>query len=151
MGEIVNRTAEVAAAWQRQVVWIRMNVGYIKAELAYLAARKHEVSDIEALVGAFGPTFTRFCEEELEAFVLARRAEDDPASRAALAAQLRCLREGFRPWIQQYHELVEKTTEVAPGSLRLSLLLGCGAEVHSAYGSFISIIDEYIRDARLRE
>ena len=146
MGKIVNRTSEVAAEWQRQVVWLRMNIAYIKAELPHLVEIKDDPTDIEPLLAAFEAPFARFCDAELDVFVLARRAEVDSASRAALVAQLGHLREVFRPWVQEYHELVLKTREVAHGSTKEILLNGCGAEIHRSHGAFITIVNNYVAE-----
>ncbi len=149
MGKIVNRTSEVAAEWQRQVVWVRMNIAYIKAELPHLAAMKDDPTDIEHLLGAFGALFARFCDAELDVFVLARRAEIDAASKAALVTQLGHLREVFSPWVQEYHELVLKTREVARGSLKEILLNGCGAEIHRSHGAFITVVNNYVAELQI--
>ena len=123
-----------------------MNIAYIKAELAHLVEMKEDATDIEPLLAAFGAPFARFCDTELAVFVLARRAEVDAASRAALVAQLGHLREVFRPWVQEYHELVLKTSEVAPGSLKEILLTGCGAEIHRAHGAFMTVVNNYVAE-----
>ncbi len=146
MGKIVNRTLEVASEWQRQIVWLRMNIAYIKAELPHLAEVKDDPTDIEPVLAAFGAPYARFCDAEFDVFVLARRAEGDVASRAALVARLGHLCEVFRAWVQEYHELVLKAREVACGSLKEILLNGCGAEIHRSHGAFITIVDNYVAE-----
>ena len=146
MGKIVNRTSGVAADWQRQVVWLRINIAYIKAELPYLAEMNNDPKDIELLLAAFEEPFTRLCDVELGVFVLARLAEVDTASRAELIVQLDRLRKVFHLWVQKYHELVMKVREEAQGSLKESLLNGCGAEILRAHNAFVTIISNYVAE-----
>ena len=106
---------------------------------------------MEQLVRSFGPSFGRFCEEELGVFVSARRAEVEPASTDGLVEALGCLRESFRTWVDEYHGVVEKTQASGPHGLALSLLLGCGAEVHQAHGAFRKAIGDYITEIETKQ
>ena len=144
MGEIVNRTSEVAAQWQRHVVWIRMNVAYIQAELPALSGLGHDVSDIEALFASFVSVFEQFCWNELDVFVAARTSETGDADEPTLIAALRHMRESFVPWLREYHAVVEKTQAAGEPSLPLVLLHGCGAELFGAHNRFTEVIDAYV-------
>ena len=144
MGDTVNRTHAVAGEWQKHVVWIRMNVAYIKAELPVLSACGHDVSDIEALLISFEPVFDQFCQSEFDVFVAARASEDDDSDNETLIASLRTMREPFRPWLVEYHGIVEKTKAAGAHSLSLVLLLGCGSELMIAHAGFVEVIDGYL-------
>jgi hypothetical protein len=148
MGEVVNRTWEIAAAWQREVVWMRMNVAYIAAELPHLVAEQHDVADIEPLMAAFDSAFAAFCADEHHVFILARRTEVDGACRSKLVARLQHLRDSFRRWAEAYHEVVQKRRTAAHDGLSLSLLMGCGAELHRSHGAFRNVVDGYIEELR---
>ena len=144
MGETVNRTAAVAAEWQRHVVWIRMNVAYIKAELPGVSELGHDVSDIEALLASFEPVFEQFCRNELDVFVAARASETGDAETPTLIAALRHMRDSFRAWLNEYHAVVEKTQAAGEPSLPCVLLHGCGAELLNAQSRFADVIDAYV-------
>ena len=143
VGEIVNRTWDAAAKWQTQVVWIRMNVGYIKAELPYLAGNGENVDDVERLVRDFEPAFTLFCGEEMAVFVAARNLEAEMISRDDFVAKLRALRSSFKPWLETYHAAVEARRAADDHSLGIGLLLGCGSELHSARRRFADAVEAY--------
>ena len=146
MGDIVNRTARVAAAWEQYVVWMRANVAYIEAELPCLADIGHDVSDVEALVAAFGSVFEGFCRDEYAAFVAARESEVSDSAKQMLIAALDSMRECFRPWLDEYHGVVEKTRAAGEPSLPLVLLQGCGAELMKAQAGLAEVIDAYLRE-----
>lgn len=144
MGDIVNRTFEVAGEWAKHVVWIRMNVAFIRAELPHVSGAGHDVSDIEALVTSFESVFEQFCRNEFDIFVAARAAETDDSQREALVTSLRRTRGSFHSWLQEYHGLVEKTGEAGEPALPLMLLMGCGAELLKAHTCFVDVIDAYL-------
>ena len=146
MGDMVNRTSEVAAEWQRHVVWIRMNVAYIKAELPALSAFGHDVSDIEALVTSFESAFEQFCRSELDVFVAARASEVSDAEKQTLTGNLHRTREPFRSWLREYHGVVEQQRAAGPPGLPLVLLQSCGSELFKAYKCFVDVIDGYVRE-----
>lgn len=148
MGDIVNRTHAVAGEWQRQVVWVRMNVAFIQAELPVLRERGHDTSAIEALLASFEPVFEQFCHGEFGVFSAARIAENENEGNAVLIAGLSSLRETFRPWVLEYDRIVEKTRTTDPQSLPLVLLEGCGAEVLLAHAGFVRVVDGYLDELR---
>lgn len=147
MGEIVNRTWDAAARWQREVVWMRMNVGYIKAEVPYLRGDGAEVADIEQLVREFEPTFTLFCDEEMGVFVAARRVEASLLSRDDFVVKLRALANSFQPWLEKFHAVVQAHRAANDGGLPLALLHGCGSELINAQRRFAETIEDYARTA----
>ena len=144
MGEIVNRTAGVAGEWQRHVVWVRMNVAYIKAELPYLLKFGHDVSDIEVLLASFEPVFEQFCRNEFDVFVAARASEESDSEKRTLISSLQRTRGSFVSWLREYHGLVEKTRAAGEPSLLLTLLQGCGAELLKGHKRFVDVIDAYV-------
>ena len=97
MGEMVNRIFEVAARWQRDVVWIRMNVCYMKAELAYLSKRSQDVSDLRRLLESFDLSFEQFCQHESAVFVISRLLETEEARRSGLSWEVRARRSARDP------------------------------------------------------
>jgi len=145
--EAVNRTSDLAASWQRHVVWIRVNVGFIKAELAHLSASGHDTSDIQALLDSFDRTFERFGENELEVFVAARLSETEEKS--DLVDRLVTMGDSFLPWLQECHNLIEAMANeaVEPG-LPLALLRVCAAELLNGHMEFMNIVDAYIDELR---
>ena len=146
MGDIVNRTACVAAAWEQHAVWIRMNVAFIKAELPHLSDSGHDVSDIEALLAVFESVFERFCRNEFAVFVAARASEVSDSEKQTLIAALGRTRESFRSWLHEYHGVVEKTRAAGEPGLPLVLLQGCGAELMKAQMCFAGVVDAYLRE-----
>ena len=146
VGNIVNRTSDVAGEWEKHVVWIRMNVAYITAELPDLSASGHDVSDLEALLTSFESVFEQFCRSELDVFVAARASEVSDSERLTLIGNLRRTRESFRSWLQEYHGIVEKTRAAGPPDLPLILLLACGSELMKAQNRFADVIDAYVRE-----
>ncbi|MFC1806664.1 hypothetical protein ACFL09_06780 [Planctomycetota bacterium] len=151
MGDIVNRTSEVAGEWQRHVVWVRMNVAFIRAELPDVSGAGHDVSDIEALVASFESVFEQFCRNEFGVFVAARAAETDDSQREALVTSLRRTRGSFRSWLRDYNGIVEKTKAEAagrPAGLPLVLLLCCGGELLTGHNRFVDVIDAYLDEIR---
>ena len=146
MGDIVNRTSGVAAEWQQHVVWIRMNVAFITAELPHLSASGHDVSDIEALLTSFESVFEQFCRSELDVFVAARASEVSDSERLTLIGNLRRTRESFRSWLREYHGIVEKTKAAGPPGLPLVLLLSCGGELLTGHNRFVDVIDAYLSE-----
>lgn len=150
MKNIVKRTFEAGMAWQQGVVWMRINVAYIKAELPYAAKGGDPAADIEEVAAAFGPAYAKFCDEEFRLFVLARQVAAQAAPLSRFIDQLLILRESFRPWTLQYHEAVQKrrADNKAQMSLVYSLLLCCGGEIHQAHTAFINAIDDYARQLK---
>lgn len=146
MGDIVNRTSEVAAEWARHVVWIRMNVAYIQAELVHLSASGHDVSDLEALLASFAPAFEEFCRGELDVFVAARVSEVSDSGRQTLIGHLRRIRESFRPWLHEYDAAVQERRAAGEPDSPLVLLQCCGGELLSAHSRFCDVIDAYLRE-----
>jgi hypothetical protein len=146
MGQIVNRTWDVAVEWQRYVVWIRINVGYILAELPGVAALGYEVGDIQALLASFDVAFAKFCESEREVYVAARASEVSDAEKPTLIAALRRARGAFAPWLQEYHATVEKTQASSESTLPAVLLTGCGAELFKSQKALTDVIDAYVHE-----
>jgi hypothetical protein len=146
MGQIVNRTWDVAAEWQRYVVWIRMNVGYIQAELPGVAALGHEGGDIQALLASFDLAFARFCEIERDVYVSARASEVGDDERPTLIAALRRARGAFVSWLQEYHATVEKTQASIESPLPAVLLTSCGAELFKGQKALTDVIDAYVHE-----
>ena len=146
MSEIVNRTAEVAAQWHQHLVWIRINVAYIKAELPHLLASGHEVSDIEDLLASFASVFEHFCGSEFDLFVAARASEVNDSEKQALIGKLHRTRESFRAWLHDYHGVVQRRRAAGEPSLPLVLLQGCGAELLKAHRCFVEIIEAYVHE-----
>ena len=146
MGEMVNRIFDVASQWQRQIIWIRINVGYIRAELGYLSASGHDVSNIQALLDSFDSTFEQFCRNELGVFVAARLSETDQKE-TNTPGQLRQLRESFSSWLDDYNDVVEAMEKKAADSHGpLVLLHGCGGELLNAHSRFVKVIDQYLEE-----
>ncbi len=149
MGEAVNRTSALAASWQRHVVWIRVNVGFIKAELAHLLASGHDTSNIQGLLDSFDSTFERFCRNELEVFVAARLSETEETKTSYLADRLAHMGESFLPWLEEYNDLVEAMASKAGDvGLPLVLLRSCGAELLIGHSKFVDIVDAYVEEIR---
>jgi hypothetical protein len=146
MGDIVNRTAGVAARWEQHVVWIRMNVAFITAELPHLRESGHDVSDIEALLASFEPVFEQFCRNEFDVFLAARASEVSEPEKQTLIDSLRRTRESFRSWLHEYHGIVEKTRAAGPPALPLVLLQGCGAELLGGHKRFADVVDAYVSE-----
>ena len=143
MGEIVNRTADFAAEWQRHIIWIRINLGYIMAELPHLSKSGEDVSDIKALVVSFDSAFEQFYRDEQEIFTTARRAEIDDEGKSKLVNRLRGLKETLNPCISAYNDVVEERKIDKPSSLAMMLLTSCGAELMGAYFQFVGVVDAY--------
>ena len=144
MGEIVNRTFAVAVEWQRHVVWIRMNVAYIQAELPGISDLGHDVADIDGLLASFESVFEQFSRNEFDVFVAARASETVDAEKPTLIAALRHMRESFRGWLNEYHAVVEKAQADGESSMPLVLLFSCGGELLSAQNRFADVIDAYV-------
>ena len=143
MGDTVNRTSEIAAEWQRHIVWIRMNAAYIRAELAYLSGEGHDVSDIQVLLDSFDSTFEQFTLIESGVFVAARLSETGQAEKEALAGGLRRMRESFSAWLHDYDQLIQ-VKEAADPQAPLVLLQCCGGELLTAHSRFVNVIDAYV-------
>jgi hypothetical protein len=143
MADIVNQTWEAAARWQREVVWMRMNAGYINAELPYLRGHGVEVGDIEQLARDFEPAFALFCEREMDVFVAARSVEAGLASRDDFAAKLRALADCFQPWLEKLHAAVQARRAADDRGLGLGLLHGCGSELFNAQRRFADAVETY--------
>jgi hypothetical protein len=148
VGEIVNQTFKAAMGWQQPAVWIRVNVAYIMAELPCLKEGGHDVAGIGPLMDEFNGVFSKFCAEEFELFVFARKAEAGAAEMPAVIAKLQVLRESFRPWLEEYHELVQDMQGGDSDSLSLGLMMGCGAELHQAHKTFINAVDKYAKELK---
>jgi hypothetical protein len=143
MGDIVNRTWEAAARWQRQVVWFRINAGYIRAELRYLSGTGETVADIEQVVREFDAAFAIFCDEEMAAFVAARQVEAETITRDDFVAKVRALGGCFWPWLEKYHAAVQVRRAANDHSLGVNLLMGCGSELMNAQRRFADAVDAF--------
>lgn len=142
MGHIVNATAEAAFDWQRPVVWIRINIGYMLIETADLAKQGDQVTDLEALLSQFNDTFVDFCQAELDFFKAARRTEVDKTHAPALDAALEVMTKSFSPWLRDLNSLVIRRQEGPPDTV-LSLVLSCGMEILNAHKAFIDVVDAF--------
>jgi hypothetical protein len=146
MGDLVNRTRQVAEAWQAQLVWIRINVAYIEAELPHLRSQGHDTADIEPVLARFNYAFSTFSHEEHQVFVAVRSVETQLLSRSDLAIGLRKLSNTLQPWVTEYDQVVRARRNAHDTSLALSLLQGCGAELLEAHGNLVRTVDDYARD-----
>ncbi len=146
MGDLVNRTRQAAAEWQAQLVWIRINVAYIEAELPHLRSQGYDTADIEPVLARFNYAFSTFSHEELQVFVAVRSVETQLLSRSDLAIRLRQLSNSLQPWVTEYDRVVRARRNAQDTSLTLSLLLGCGAELLEAHGNLVKTVDDYARD-----
>ena len=144
MGKIVNRIADVAVEWQQHIIWIRINIAYIMAELPHLSESGEDISDIKALMDSFDSAFEQFYRNELETFAAARGAEIDDKGKNELVNRLRRMKESLSPCIFGYNEVIEARKTHDPLSLTFFLLTSCGAELLNAFSRFVDVIDVYI-------
>ncbi len=145
MGDVVNGTYKAATEWQRHIVWLRVNVGFIQAELGHLSAEGHDISTIQSLLNSFDSTFEQFCQDELEVFVATRLAETGDRETSALRDRLRRLRDSFLPWLHEYNDAVEAMgNDAVDSGLPLALLRCCGAELLTGHSQFVGTVDAYI-------
>ncbi len=143
MGEIVNRTADIAAEWQRHIIWIRINLGYITAELPHLLKSGENISDIKSVVDFFNTAFEQFYRNEQAIFTAARKAEVGNEGKDELVNGLRGLKESLSPCISAYNDVVEERKKDEIPGLALMLLTSCGAELMDAYFRFAGVVDAY--------
>ncbi len=148
MGDIVNRTAAAAFDWQRPIVWIRINIGYMLVETADLAKQGDTVTDIEELLSKFNDTFAIFSQAELRVFVAARAVEVDKSLAPNLNTALEVMAKSFSPWLDEFHDLVTKRRENPPDR-SLVLLHSCGGEILNAHKTFVDCVNDYRDRKRL--
>lgn len=148
MAEVVNRTSEVATNWQQHIVWIRVNIGFIKAELVHVSSQGHDISGIQALLHSFESAFEQFCRCELEVFVAARLSETSESGTTAMVDPLLHMRNSFLSWLDEYNDLVEETERAADSGLPLVLLRSCGGELLASHARFVDSVDSYVGEIK---
>jgi hypothetical protein len=146
MGAIVNQTFDASLKWQKPQTWMRVNIGYIASELQSDQLQRFETETLRNLVSDFYVLAGEFTLAEMELFIAARTAEQDPdATRPELLAQpLRTLRNLFDAWFDAFHAEVERR-QARPKDLALSLMLGCGAEMLQAWTEYRDAVKAYLR------
>jgi hypothetical protein len=146
MGAIVNQTFEASLKWQRPQTWMRVNIGYIASELQSDLLEPLETETLRTLVSDFYVLAGKFTLAEMELFIAARTAEQDPDTHRPerLAQPLRTLRNLFDAWFDAFHAEVERR-QAGTHDLVLSMMYSCGAEMRRALTEYRSAVNAYLR------
>jgi hypothetical protein len=143
MGRIVNAVAKAALDWQPPIVWIRVNIGYMRVEVDDIENKGQQVADVQALLSRFDDAFSGFAQAELAVFKAARQAELHtwhPSNSLVQALQL--MRDSLLPWLGELKSLVTHREKTAT-DLTLALLHSLGAEILNAHEAFRNTVQEY--------
>ncbi len=145
MGYLVQETYRAAQCWQENVLWIRVNIGYMTAELDYIKREGTLGERVEGLLGDFTGHFQSFSDAELEAFTGARRleSEDTPKNRQEMIEVLEKVKRVFLPWFEKFDDAVVASEETSPEDPGLPLLLCCGAEMMKAHTAYRKVLDGF--------
>lgn len=145
MSGMVKITYEAALEWQRHVVWIRINAGFITAEEEYIRMDGDPTGHIQRLLEDLKGNLEEFGRLEMQLFTLARKTElkNTAAYRNQMIEKLEEMKWVFKPWFQTLNSVIEER-RIVGHDLGLSLLLCCGAEMLNAHTAFRNAVDDLI-------
>ena len=143
MSDLINNIGAGAGEWNRHLVWIAVNVGYIKAELPHLEQQGCATDDIVEWLQAWPYLQEAIARHELAAYTAARRAEAGEGDVEAIKAPLEKLKGMLRLWLKGMYEITERHSRGEPNVAGM-LMNCCGAEIQGAHGRFVEHVDIFL-------
>jgi len=142
MSELVNLAASESEKWNKPIIWIKVNVGYILAEAEYMKKHGVNVEDIIQLANAFNSYYSIFVDNEIALYRCARKNESEPSDADPMIYEfpIQNMKGCFIPWLASLDRVVSKRQE-GQHNLATGLMLTCGAEILKSHADFINAVE----------
>ena len=142
MSDLVNLVANESEKWNKHIIWIKVNVGYILAEAEFMQQHGKNVDDIIRLANAFNSFYSIFTDNEIALYKYTRKNEAEPSNANAELFEfpIQNMKGCFIPWLMDLNKIVQKHQE-GQYDLVTSLMLTCGGEILNSHNEFLNVME----------
>lgn len=143
MSDLINNIGAGAGEWNRHLIWIAVNVGYIRAEVPHLRQQGLPTEDIVEWLNAFPYLQEAIAKYEMQAYTAARRLEAGEGDVEAVEEPLETARDMLDLWLKGLYEITARHNK---GETNLAgvLMKACGAEILRAHERFVEHVDIFL-------
>ncbi|MBW7863227.1 MAG: tetratricopeptide repeat protein [Candidatus Hydrogenedentes bacterium] len=155
MSNYVNTAYEMALEWEKNVLWMRANIGFMVSEDQDMQMEGINTERVQRLLNDFRTLQDKYTADETAIFTISRKIDSIPTEeresyKELLHDRLEELKWIFQDWFQTLDSEIQESPET-PDDNATMLLMCCGMEMlkaHTAYRDAIGVFQKYLNVKR---